>query len=444
MTLTRVIALAAIVVAVVLVGVLFLGGSDTTKYKVSFQNAGQLVKDNDVQIGGRRIGSVKDIKLTDDNHAIIDIEVKKGYAPLREGTKAVIRATSLSGIANRYIALTPGTGRELEAGATLQESETTTIVDLDQLFATLDDETRQSLQRVIKGTATQLGGKGKQANEATKFFNPTLSSTRRLVNEVGRDSRTLQRFLIDGARATTALAEKRDTLTDLVSNANEASQGIAAENVALSEVLQRLPNTMRRANSTFVNLRATLTDLDVLVAESKPATRRLAPFLRELRPLVRDARPTIRDLRLAVTRPGPDNDLVELTRKAPQLARTARPALRNTTTTLRKTTPVLDFIRPYAPDLIAGWFRDFGNSSANYDANGHFARIQPLFNTFSFSDNAAGGLLEASDADSRLDGLQTGLIRRCPGSASQPARDGSAPYLDNGLDCDPSDVPPGP
>ena len=71
-----------------------------------------------------------------------------------------------------------------------------------------------------------------------------------------------------------------------MSNANLAAQGIADENAAFSETLARLPTTLRRGNSTFVNLRATLTDLDVLVAESKPATKDLAPFLRELRPLV--------------------------------------------------------------------------------------------------------------------------------------------------------------
>jgi phospholipid/cholesterol/gamma-HCH transport system substrate-binding protein len=242
----------------------------------------------------------------------------------------------------------------------------------------------------------------------------------------------------------TALAEKRDTLSDLISNSNEASQGIAAESDALSEILARLPSTMRRANSTFVNLRSTLTDLDVLVAESKPATKELAPFFRELRPLVRDARPVIRDLRLAITRPGDNNDLVELTQKAPSLQRAAAPAFANTTTALRKTTPVLDFIRPYAPDLT-GWFRDFGQSAGGYDANGHFARIQPMFNTFQFTDNPQGGILTPQDPDNKLSGLETGITRRCPGGASQPAADGSAPFLDNGgLDCDPRDVLAGP
>ena len=53
---------------------------------------------------------------------------------------------------------------------------------------------------------------------------------------------------------------------------------------------------MRRADTTFVNLRATLDDLQPLVDESKPVAKKLRPFLAELRPLARDARPTLRDL----------------------------------------------------------------------------------------------------------------------------------------------------
>src|SRR6266498_3131828 len=96
-------ALAALVVAVVVVAVLLLRGDSGTTYKLRFQNAGQLVKDDDVQVGGRRIGSVRDVALTDDNQAEITITVQDGYAPLHEGTTALIRATSLSGIANRYV-----------------------------------------------------------------------------------------------------------------------------------------------------------------------------------------------------------------------------------------------------------------------------------------------------------------------------------------------------
>ena len=243
----------------------------------------------------------------------------------------------------------------------------------------------------------------------------------------------------------TALADRRDDLSQLVGNTNTTARAIGDENVALGQALGLLPTTLRRANTTFVNLRATLDDLDVLVAASKPATKDLAPFLRELRPLVQESEPTIRDLSLLVSRPGADNDLTDATKQFPKLQNAASPAFTSSRQALEKAQPVLEFLRPYAPELV-GWFRDFGQSAANYDANGHFARVQPIFNAFSFTDNPAGGTLLPIPPSQRFNGWETNQLRRCPGAASQPAADGSSPWRDTSgtLDCDPSEVPPGP
>jgi phospholipid/cholesterol/gamma-HCH transport system substrate-binding protein len=183
----------------------------------------------------------------------------------------------------------------------------------------------------------------------------------------------------------------------------------------------------------------------VLVAASKPATKNLARFLRELRPLVHDARPTIGDLRTLVRRDGANNDLTDLLNKAPALEKAAKPSFAHSIEALQKATPVLKFLRPYTPDLV-GWLRDFGEGSSNYDANGHFSRIQPIFNAYSFDDNPAGATLTPIPPSQRLAGLQTGQVKRCPGAASQPPVDGSAPFrdIDGSLDCDPSLVLPGP
>jgi phospholipid/cholesterol/gamma-HCH transport system substrate-binding protein len=446
-TLARTAAAVALALAVaVVVWLLLFRAPGGTEYTLLFQNAGQLVTDDDVQVGGRRVGSIREIELTDDNQAAVKVVVEEPYAPLRQGTRAVIRLTSLSGIANRYIALTPGPGdaEELPEGATLDAQSTTTVVDLDQIFNALDERTRGDLADVVKGFAAQYEGKGEEAAESAKYFNPVLSSSRRLVQEVTEDEAALTKFLVNSSRAVTTIAERRDELADLVGNANATAQAIGQENAALARALGLLPTTLRRGNTTFVNLRATLDDLDVLVAESKPATKDLAPFLRELRPLVRAARPTIRDLRLAVRRSGDDNDLVEATRKMPALQRAATPAFRNSRQALVRAQPVLEFARPYTPDFV-GWLRDFGQGSANYDANGHYARIQPMFNAFQFADNPAGGVLTPVPPANRMDGVETGFIRRCPGAATQPPADGSAPFTDGGdLDCDPSLALPGP
>ena len=134
MTAARIAAAGALALAVALVvWLLLFRGPSGTEYTLLFQNAGQLVTDDDVQVGGRRVGSVRAIELTDDNQAAIKVVVEEPYAPLREGTQAVIRLTSLSGIANRYIALTPAPGdaEELDEGATITTESTTDVVDLD-------------------------------------------------------------------------------------------------------------------------------------------------------------------------------------------------------------------------------------------------------------------------------------------------------------------------
>jgi phospholipid/cholesterol/gamma-HCH transport system substrate-binding protein len=445
MTLSRGLAIGAIGVVIVLAIVLLTGGSKH-EYKLVFSNAGQLVKDNDVQIGGRRIGRVAEIKLTSNNLAEVRIQVDEPYAPLHQGTTAQIRSGSLSGVANRYIALTPGPNNapKIDDGATLGIDRTTAPVDLDALFNTLDPKTRRSLQQVVRGSATQYRGKGQQANEALKYLNPALSTTSRLVNELDRDQQSLEDFVIYTAKASTALAERRDDLSSLVSNANQTSEAIGSESDSLNRALKALPPTLRNANTTFVNLRATLDDLDKLVDASKPVAPKLAPFFRQLRPLVTDAQPVIKDLRTLISRPGSGNDLIDLLRAQPRLTQVAKPTFRHTVAGLEQGTPVLQFIRPYAPDLI-GWFRDFGQSTANYDANGHFARISPLIGAFQLTDAPTGGqVLNALPPAQRVVGLETNKIRRCPGAATQAAPDKSNPYAPAGSDCDPSIVPPGP
>jgi phospholipid/cholesterol/gamma-HCH transport system substrate-binding protein len=439
--------LAGLIAAAALVALVMFGTGGGYTVTAVFENAGQLVEGDQVRVGGRAVGRITDIGLSQSSQAEVKLEVDDDVAPLHQGTTARIRSPSLSGIANRYVALTPGPGDapELPDGDTLTTESTTDVVDLDQIFDTLDERTRGDLANVIQGFATQYEGKGDEAGQSARYFNPLLSSSRRLVEQLTADEGALTRFLVNSSRATTAIAERRDDLSALVGNANTTARAIGDENVALARALGLLPTTLRRANTTFVNLRATLDDLAVLVDVSKPATKDLAPFLRQLRPLVRDAEPTIRDLRLIVRRSGTDNDLVEATRDFPALQRAATPAFRDGRQALQRLQPVLEFGRPYTPDLV-GWFRGFGQGASNYDANGHFARVQPMFNAFGFTENSSGGLLSPVPPSQRLDGIQTGVVRRCPGAATQPPADGSAPWRgDSGnLDCDPSLRLPGP
>ena len=435
----RILATAALIAAVALVALALFGGGVPYKVKATFANAGQLVEGNEVRVGGQPIGSISDIDLNESAQAIVTMEIEDDLAPLHRGTTATIRATSLSGIANRYVSIRPGPNntREIADGGEIGADETSAPVDIDVLFNTLDERTRRGLRNIIRGSGTWYDGKAVEAAESTRYFPAFLVSTTELTRELALDEAIFSRFVRDTAATVSAIAERGDDLSGLVSNTNTAFRAIGDENVALTRTLELLPGTLRKANTTFVNLRATLGDLDRLVAESKPATRELAPFLRELRPLVRRARPTIADLRRLIRAPGADNDLIELTSKQPRLARLTATVFPRAIRTLDRAQPVFEDVRGYTPDL-ASWLANFGQLAASYDANGHYARVHPMFLPAMYED----GLLRANEPSQKLDGFEKGVPRRCPGGGVQPPSDGSAPRRAG--DCDPSTTPPGP
>jgi phospholipid/cholesterol/gamma-HCH transport system substrate-binding protein len=442
----RILALAALIAAVALAALAMFGGGDQYRVKAVFQNAGQLVPGNEVRVGGQPIGSISDIKLDNRADAIVTMEIGDAVAPLHEGTTATIRATSLSGITSRYISLKPGPNNadELEDGGQIGADETSSPVDLDTLFNTLDPKTRAGLRNFIRGSGTQYDSRGVEAGQSIKYFGPFLGSTSRLTQELALDQQVFEQFVKDGADTVSAIASRRADLTDLVSNTNSAMRAIGDENVSLQRALELLPSTLRKANTTFVNLRNTLDDLDKLVNESKPNTKELAPFLKALRPLVHEARPTVADLRDLIRLPGPNNDLIELTSKQPRLAELTASVFPRAIRTLDRSDPVISYARPYIPDL-SGWLTKFGQVAAYYDANGHYARVQPVFGPTSF-DRDLYKLIGVSPAD-RLNPFTRDSRPDCPGGSTQPTPDGSAPSAVNG--CEPtatpdSEDPPGP
>jgi phospholipid/cholesterol/gamma-HCH transport system substrate-binding protein len=436
-----VIAIVALVAAVALLALAMFGGGGGYRVDAVFESAGQLVNGNQVRVGGANIGTISDIELDGAAQAVVTMEIDDEFAPLHEGTQATIRATSLSGIANRYISLQPGpnNAEEIEDGGRIDADETSAPVDIDVLFNALDDETREGLRNLVRGSGTQYDGRGADANESIKYFAPFLSSTTELTRELALDQRVLERFVRDGAATVSAIAERSDDLEQLVGNTSTAMGAIADENIALERALDLLPDTLRKANTTFVNLRATLDDLELLVEESKPATRDLAPFLRDLRPLVTEARPTVSDLRDLISLPGPNNDLINLTAKQPRLAQLTATVFPRAIRTLDRAQPVVEYARGYTPDLT-GWITKFAEAAGYYDANGHYARVSPVFSPSAF--NQAANTLTAIPPANRLDQFQQGFRNRCPGGAMQPSPDGSAPYAFMG--CDTSSTPPGP
>jgi phospholipid/cholesterol/gamma-HCH transport system substrate-binding protein len=441
--LARIAGFAALIVGVVLVGIVLFGGSSGTGYKLMFETGGQLVPGNQVLVGGQPIGTVDEIKLTPDAQAEVAITVDE---PLHDGTTAVVRATSLSGIANRYVSIAPGPNSEPEipAGTVIPSTQTTTPVDIDQLFDTFDRRTRNGLAQFIQGQATVYTGNEQQANQAYKYLAPGIQSTTRLLQELTRDQQTFSEFLASGSSVLGAIAERRDDLAALTSNANQALGAIAAENNAFDRSLVALPPALRQANTTFVNLRATLDDLDPLIAVTGEATKNLEPFLVDLATVSDRSVPVFSDLSKVLHLDGPANDLVDTLGALPGAEKAASTSVPATIKALNDGQAQIAQLRPYTPDLLAFLAR-FGQSTSNYDANGHYLRVQPTGINF-FKWNSATSVLDPAPTSQQFQQYDNGFFNRCPGAATQPIT-GSNPFLDDGAlagICNPTDVPPGP
>jgi phospholipid/cholesterol/gamma-HCH transport system substrate-binding protein len=431
----RALAVGAVVLAIVVAAVLLFVGDSGYRVTAEFVNAGQLVDGNEVRVAGNTVGSVDQIDVGPDGRAEVSFTVEGDYAPLRRGTEAIIKQTSLSGIANRYVDLHlgPAGGEEIDDDGRIEADQTETAVELDQVFALFDEETRGSLQDFIEGQGDTLRGRGRELRAGIHYLNPALSTGSRLFEELTEDEALLEEFLVDSATLVNTLASRREDLTGVVSNLNSTFGALGSQQEALAESVELLPPFMRRANTTFVNLRAALEDVDPLVDASKPAVRRLGPFLDEARLFARDGEPTFRDLSRTIRRSGRTNDLIELIDSFPPLARVAmdtrsingaerRGAFPETSAALRAAAPTIAFGRPYTPDFV-GWMDDFSTTGA-YDALGDFSRAW-----INFSEILHGP------------GPKTKQFRRCPGANEMPAADGSNVFSAGqaaALDCDPN------
>ena len=132
--------------------------------KLEFAEAGQLVRGDQVQVGGVPVGSVTNIELTHDFKAIVTIHVDSSLTPLHArhdcpspGAVAVERRQPLHRAEPRSQQRPRAAG-----GAKLPASATRKVTDLDQLFNTLNPKTRKGLQQFIQGTAEQYVGRGQQ------------------------------------------------------------------------------------------------------------------------------------------------------------------------------------------------------------------------------------------------------------------------------------------
>jgi phospholipid/cholesterol/gamma-HCH transport system substrate-binding protein len=422
--------------------------SSSYEYRFDFTDAGQLVTGDLVRIGGTPAGTVNSISLTASGLAQVGASIDPSFGPLHAGTTATIRSPGLVSVASRYLDVSPAPSFKptLTNNAVIPTTDTSGIVDIDEVFNALNANTREGLRRLIRGFAAWYQGKGAQANLTAQYFPPALQAYTGLFNQINADTPALQQFITQTSTALGAIDQHSAQLTDLISQARVTAQALSSDNQSLSKGLTVLPGALSNGSAVFARLRTeTLPALSRLVNATRPVTGPLAQFLPRLNPVLNEAVPTFSLLREVFDKPGPNNDLYDALVQLPKLGKEVTRDFPEAIKALHQSTPIFEFVRPYIPDLVA-WVVNWDGVFAPYDANGHYGRTMPVFDAFNFSDDGQGGTLTQTPPNLRGTGgaLKTGFLERCPGAGIAPPADHSAPFFDTGplsnAHCHPSET----
>jgi phospholipid/cholesterol/gamma-HCH transport system substrate-binding protein len=247
--------------------------------KIPFTEAQLLAKQSDVRISGVSVGKVTAIELGDGGRAIATLELNNKYAPLPSDTKAILRQKTLLG--ETYVELTPGDGDDpgLEDGSTLPVAQVSDAVQLDEVFRTFDQETRDAFQVWQRDVAVALKGRGDDLSYAFALLEPTFSSANEVLRTLDTQRLAVRQLIRNTGIVFDALSERQGQLRGLIQNTERVFSTTATRNQDLQDLFVVLPTFLDESTATLERLDRFAANTDPLVQQLRPAVRELSPVL---------------------------------------------------------------------------------------------------------------------------------------------------------------------
>ena len=258
----------------------------TYPLKADVPNAAQLVKGNEVRLGGVRVGIVDEIKpkrLADGRVvAQIGMQLDTTIKPLPSDSTLLVRPRSALGL--KYVEITKGTGaRGYEDGATIALGNATpAAVEFDEVLGTFDDKTRVASRANLLEFGNALAGRGQDLNVAIDNLNPLLVNLQPVMRNLSDPDTKLSR-LVRALGATAAeVAPVAETQAELFKNLDTTFSGLARVKRPIQDTISGGPEALDAAIRGLPQQRPFLQNSEALLRELRPGVRSLttaAPIL---------------------------------------------------------------------------------------------------------------------------------------------------------------------
>jgi phospholipid/cholesterol/gamma-HCH transport system substrate-binding protein len=291
---------------------------------------------NAVTIAGVKVGEISGVRVQD-GQAVLKLRLDAKYGHVHPDATLLLRPKTA--LKDMVAEMDPGTkGAELKDGGTLGVGSTDPDVNLDEILAGLDGDTRAALVSLLQNGGAALDGEGGKELAATfKRFEP-LSRDAAIANKLVAQRRVKLRTLMGNlSQLATELGDRDKDLGEFVNSSAAVFRHFDNQNQALGETLSLLPGTLQKTNAGVGKLNNLAGSLNRGLKDLEPTARSLGPTLKATQPFLKQTTPVIKD------------SLRPFTKDARPTVERLVPAAKH----LAKATPDLDTLTRMLNDLLA-------------------------------------------------------------------------------------------
>jgi phospholipid/cholesterol/gamma-HCH transport system substrate-binding protein len=247
-----------------------------------------------VNIAGVQVGEISDVELKD-GKALVTLRIEPKYGRVYRDATVLLRPKT--GLKDMVAELEPGTtgaGR-LHDGDVIPASQTLPDVNLDEILASLDADTRDYLKILIGAGAEGLRGNGRELARTIRRFEPTALYGRKVFGALAKRKSNLRRVVHNLSLLMDELGRNDDQLAEFVVNSNAVFAILARQDANLRATLTELPSSLDETQRALGKTKRLADVLGPTLQALRPGARALGPTLRDVRPFVRETTPVIRD-----------------------------------------------------------------------------------------------------------------------------------------------------
>ena len=293
-------------------------GQDFTEIEAELSTAQAVTpgQGQTVNVAGVEVGEISRVRL-EGGKAIVTLRLEEDSVPVYANASVLLRPKT--GLKDMVAELTPGTrdAGELGQGGRIPIGQTLPDVNLDEILAVLDSDTRSYLQLLLADGARGLKGNGRELANTIRRFEPLARDTRAVSEQLAQRRANIRRAVHNFSLVVEELGGSDDQLADFVENSNAVFASLASQDANLRATLQELPSTLSATRTALGRTELLAGELGPTLQALRPGARALGPALAQTRPFLRATTPVIRD------------EIRPFVRAARPLVKQLRPAMRD-------------------------------------------------------------------------------------------------------------------